>query len=98
MHTETKHSLSESVIHSDISKDHDGEGKDFAPTDLLASSLITYVMTIMGINAKRSGWNVSKIQIGVYKRMISDGHRKIKNLILEIFMPFKLDSHKNKIL
>tara|TARA_Y100001968_G_scaffold241642_1_gene225218 strand:+ start:1269 stop:1379 length:111 start_codon:yes stop_codon:yes gene_type:complete len=31
------------VIHIDALKDHDGEGKDLAPTDLLASSLETCV-------------------------------------------------------
>ena len=98
MHTEAIHSLSGSVIHTDAPKDHDGEGKDFAPTDLLASSLGTCVMTIMGIEAKRRGWNIGKIQIEVYKKMTSDGPRKIKNLILEIFMPSELDSHKYKIL
>ena len=49
LHTEVKHSLSRSVIHTDVPKDHDGEGKNFAPTDLLAFSLGTCVITIMGI-------------------------------------------------
>ena len=98
MHTEAKHSLSGSVIHTDAPKDHDGEGKDFAPTDLLATSLGTCVMTIMGIEAKRRGWDIGKIKIDVYKKMTSDGPRKIKTLILEIFMPCELDSHKYKIL
>jgi len=33
LHTEPKHSLSGSVIHTDAPKDHDGEGENFAPTD-----------------------------------------------------------------
>ena len=98
MHTEAKHSLSGSVIHTDAPKDHDGEGKDFAPTDLLASSLGTCVITIMGIEAKRRGWKLGKIKIDVYKTMTSEGPRKIKNLSLEIFMPSELDSEKYKIL
>ena len=98
MHTEAKHSLSGSVIHTDAPKDHDGEGKDFAPTDLLASSLGTCVITIMGIEAKRRGWELGKIKIDVYKTMTSEGPRKIKTLELEIFMPSELDSEKYKIL
>ena len=98
MHTEVKHSLSGSVIHTDAPKDHDGEGKDFAPTDLLASSLGTCVITIMGIEAKRRGWELGKIKIDVYKSMTSEGPRKIKNLVLEIFMPSALDTEKYKIL
>ena len=98
MHTEAKHSLSGSVIHSDAPKGHDGEGKDFAPTDLLASSLGTCVITIMGIEAKRRGWDLGKIKIDVYKTMTSKGPRKIKSLALDIFMPSELDSEKYKIL
>ena len=92
MHTEAKHSLSGSVIYTDAPKDHDGEGKDFAPTDLLASSLGTCVITIMGIEAKRRGWELGKIQIDVYKIMTTEGPRKIKSLELEIYMPSELDS------
>ena len=69
LHTEAKHSLSGSVIHTDAPKDHDGEGKDFAPTDLLASSLGTCVITIMGIEAKRRGWYLGNIKVDVYKIM-----------------------------
>ena len=98
MHTEAKHSLSGSVIHTDAPKDHDGEGKDFAPTDLLASSLGTCIITIMGIEAKRRGWELGNIRIDVYKTMTSEGPRKIKTLVLEIFMPSELDSQKYKIL
>ena len=98
MHTEAIHSISGSVIHTDAPKDHDGEGKDFAPTDLLASSLGTCVITIMAIEAKRRGWELGKIKIDVYKTMTSEGPRKIKNLSLEIFMPSELDYQKYKIL
>ena len=98
LHTEAKHYLSGSVIHTDAPKDHDGEGTDFAPTDLLASSLGTCLITIMGIEAKRRGWDLGKIKIDVYKIMTSEGPRKIKTLILEIFMPSELDYEKYKIL
>ena len=97
MHTEVKHSLSGSVIHTDAPKDHEGEGTDFAPTDLLASSLGTCLITIMGIEAKRRGWELGEIKIDVYKKMTSKGPRKIKTLALEIFMPSDLDSQKYKI-
>ena len=98
MHTEAKHSLSGNVIHTDAPKDHDGEGKDFAPTDLLASSLGTCVITIMAIEAKRRGWVIGKIKVDVYKTMTSEGPRQIKTLELEIFMPSHLDHEKYLIL
>ena len=98
MHTEAKHTLSGSVIYTDAPKDHDGDGNDFAPTDLLASSLGTCVITIMGIEAKRRGWRLGEITIDVYKIMTLEGPRKIKSLILEIVMPSELDSYKYKVL
>ncbi len=98
LQTEVKHSLSGNIIHTDAPKDHDGKGRDFAPTDLLASSLGSCVITIMGIEAKRRGWVLGEIKIDVYKTMTSQEPRKIKSLILEIFMPSKLGSQKYKIL
>ena len=98
LQTEAKHFQSGSVIYTDAPIDHDGEGRDFAPTDLLASSLGTCVITIMAIEAKRRGWELGEIKIDVYKIMTSKGPRKIKSLILEIFMPSKLDSQKYKLL
>ena len=98
MHAESKHTLSGSFIKTDAPKDHDGEGNDFSPTDLLASALGTCVITIMGIEAKRRGWEIGEIKIDVYKIMTLEGPRKIKSLILEIFMPSDLDSHRFKVL
>lgn len=97
-HTEVKHSPSGSVIHTDAPKDHDGNGKDFAPTDLLASALGSCVITIMGIEAKRRGWELGEIKIDAYKAMTSEGPRKVKSILLEIFMPSELDSQKIKVL
>ena len=98
MRTEAKHSLSGSVIHTDAPTDHDGEGTDFAPTDLLASSLGTCVITIMGIEAKRRGWELGKIKIDVYKTSKLEGPRQTQTLALEIFMLSKLVSERYKIL
>tara|TARA_Y100001968_G_scaffold14299_1_gene11592 strand:+ start:266 stop:673 length:408 start_codon:yes stop_codon:yes gene_type:complete len=98
LHAEAKHSLSGSIIYTDAPKDHDGQGKNFAPTDLLASALGTCIITIMGIEAKRRGWELGEINVDVYKTMTTNGPRKIKLLILEIFMPCELDAHKLKVL
>ena len=72
------------MVNTDAPKDHDGEGKDFALTDLLASSLGTCVITIMGIETKRRGWELRNIQIDFYKIITKDGLRKIKTLTLDI--------------
>ena len=94
LHTEAIHSLSGSTIYTDEPKDHDGNGKNFAPTDLLASSLGTCIITIMAIEAKRREWELGEINVDVYKTMTNKGLRKIKSLTLEIFMPPELDASK----
>ena len=97
LHAEAKHCSSGSVVFTDAPKDHDGNGEDFAPTDLLASALGTCVITIMGIEAKRRGWKIDEINIQVYKTMTSQGPRKIKSLILEIFMPSEFNYEHKKV-
>ncbi len=98
LQTQSIHSSSGSVIYTDAPKDHDGNGKDFAPTDLLATALGTCVITIMNIEAKRRAWNIEEINVIIYKRMTSKGPRKIKSIVLEIFMPQDLDYERLKVL
>ena len=52
----------------------------------------------MGIEAKRRGWKIGEIKIDVYKIMTLEGPRKIKSLILEIFMRSDMNSHRFKVL
>ena len=98
MHTEAKHCESGSLIYTDAPKDHDGNGENFAPTNLLAASLGTCVITIMSIEAKRKCWILNEINIQIRKVIISEGPRQIKSLVLEIYMPFDLDYEKHEIL
>ena len=79
LHTQAKYSLSWSVLYTEAPKDHDDEGKDFAPTDLLASALGACLITILASEAKRRGWELGKINIDVYKEMTLQGPGKIKN-------------------
>tara|TARA_B100000700_G_scaffold252457_1_gene283973 strand:+ start:1597 stop:1809 length:213 start_codon:yes stop_codon:yes gene_type:complete len=55
LQTEVKHCLSGNIINTDAPNYHDGKGRDFTPTDLLVSSLGSFLVTIMGIEAKRKG-------------------------------------------
>ena len=52
----------------------------------------------MGIELKRREQNLGEINVDVYKIMTSDGPRKIKSLIVDIFMPSDIDSYKLKVL
>ena len=47
LHCEAVHRPSGGLLHTDAPTDHDGLGESFSPTDLLATSLGTCVLTIM---------------------------------------------------
>ena len=56
------------------------------------------MIAIQVLRQKRRGWVPGEFKIDIYKLMTSEGPWKIKILILEIFLPLELDSHKYKIL
>ena len=52
LRTEAVHLDSGTKILTDAPKDNQGQGEAFSPTDLLASSLASCMLTIMGIRAR----------------------------------------------
>lgn len=54
LHTECTH-LSGAKIETDAPKDNQGKGEAFSPTDLFAASLVTCMLTLMGIAARKLG-------------------------------------------
>ena len=77
LHCEAVHAQSGKLLQTDAPTDHDGLGESFSPTDLLATSLGTCILTIMGITAKRRQWNISGATARVEKLMTQQGPRKI---------------------
>ena len=53
LRTKSEHLDSNHTITTDAPKDNQGLGRKFSPTDLVASSLGSCLLTIMGIVAKR---------------------------------------------
>lgn len=51
LRTESTHVLSNSIVLTDAPLDNHGKGEAFSPTDLIANSLATCMLTIMGIKA-----------------------------------------------
>jgi putative redox protein len=87
--------LSGTELHTDAPTDHDGLGQSFSPTDLLATALGTCVLTIMGIAAKRQGWELGQASAIVEKTMTSEGPRRIQQLKVVISLPTNTtDAHE----
>ena len=81
-------------ITTDAPLDHCGKGESFSPTDLLATSLGTCLLTIMAIKARSNGWEPESIYLSIEKLMSKDSERKIKKLIINIYIPDNMPEEK----
>ena len=63
LNCEAIHLQSGSLIRTDAPLDHCGKGESFSPTDLLATSLGTCLLTIMAIKAKSKGFDLKGIYL-----------------------------------
>lgn len=70
-----------------LPKDLGGEGKAFSPTDLLATSLASCMLTLMAIAAKKIAFDLRGTTVEVEKEMVSDPQRRIGKLIVRIRCP-----------
>ncbi len=71
---------------TDAPVDNNGKGSAFSPTDLLATSLGLCMITIMGIAAQNSGFNIDGTKARVTKIMASDP-RRVSEIIVELDFP-----------
>ena len=84
---EAKHLQSGKIIKTDAPLDHFGKGENFSPTDLLATSLGTCLLTIIAIKARSKGWELENISLDIDKIMTKKGKRQIEKLIINIYIP-----------
>jgi putative redox protein len=87
LHCEAVHGPSANRLVTDAPVDNGGKGEAFSPTDLTATALGTCLITIMGIAAKRHGWNLTGTRIRVVKEMTSAPLRRIGALTVTISVP-----------
>ena len=91
---EAKHLKSGNLIKTDAPLDHCGKGENFSPTDLLATSLGSCLLTIMAIKARSNGWELVNISLDIEKIMTKNKERKIEQLIIDINIPEDLEKEK----
>ena len=86
---ESTHLQSGTSIETDAPVDNQGKGERFSPTDLVATALGNYMMTIMGIKARDMNLNLEGSRIGITKVMASDP-RRIAEIKVVVNFPAEL--------
>jgi len=75
LRTTCTHLKSGSGFETDAPTDNHGKGERFSPTDLMATSLATCMVTVMGIKARTMGFDLDGIKVEVLKIMKADPRR-----------------------
>ena len=99
LRTEAKHLQSETVIETDAPTDNQGKGERFSPTDLLATSLGSCMLTIMGIKARDMHISLDGTEVIIKKSMKSEP-RRVSGIDVQFKFPssLSLDEKEKTIL
>lgn len=89
------HLRSSSQFETDAPTDNNGKGERFSPTDLLATSLASCMLTIMGIKAKTMNMDLDGIKVDVEKIMKADP-RRVGGINLTFHFPESLHATNEK--
>ena len=91
LRTQITHGPSKAVLATDAPVDNMGRGEAFSPTDLLAASLASCMLTTMGIVAQREQIELGEAKVRVGKEMTSSGPRRVQRLIVKFDLPKGFD-------
>jgi len=75
LRTQAMHLQSQSLLITDAPTDNHGKGEQFSPTDLLATSLASCMLTVMGIKAQQLNIPLKGFKLSVNKIMESNPRR-----------------------
>ncbi|HEY0750372.1 MAG TPA: OsmC family protein [Chitinophagaceae bacterium] len=95
LRTTCTHLRSGSFFETDAPIDNNGKGQRFSPTDLMATSLATCMVTVMGIKARNMGFDINDIKVDVEKIMKSEP-RRVSGINLTFSIPHHLNDLDDK--
>jgi len=95
LRTEATHVRSGVKLTTDAPVDNQGKGEFFSPTDLLATSLGSCMLTIMGIAARTHGFNIDGTEVSITKIMGTDP-RRVVEIVVELTFPHNNYSAKER--
>ena len=97
LRTQALHLKSNNEIITDAPTDNHGKGEAFSPTDLLATSLASCMLTIMGIKAASMELDISGTKAEVTKVMAADP-RRVSEVQVKIYFKQSFDQRTQKVL
>lgn len=97
LRTKARHIGSGAELLTDAPIDNHGKGEAFSPTDLMAASLGSCMLTIMGIAARTHGFDIDDTRIEIIKIMAANP-RRVAEIQISFFMPDILYSEKEKLI
>lgn len=95
LRTEAVHVQSGNKLITDAPTDNHGKGETFSPTDLLATSLASCILTIMGIKAEAAGFSIDGATAKSWKLM-SENPRRVAEVKIEFDFSTCTLSDENK--
>ncbi len=95
LRTVCTHLQSGSVFETDAPVDNNGKGERFSPTDTLATSLATCMVTVMGIKARTLNFDLNGIKVSVEKIMKAEP-RRVGGINLTFSIPQSLQEIDDK--
>jgi uncharacterized OsmC-like protein len=99
LRTTCTHLRSGSDFETDAPVDNNGKGERFSPTDLMATSLATCMITVMGIKARSMGFDLNGVKVEVEKIMKANPRRVGGiNLFFQIPGSLEVDDRSKNIL
>lgn len=97
LRTEALHMESGNRICTDAPKDNEGKGEAFSPTDLVATSLASCMITVMGIKSRQHGIDMDGTKAEVVKEMGSNP-RRISTIRIKIKFPHNYSDKEKRLL
>ena len=96
LRTEATHLESHTKIGTDAPKDNHGKGELFSPTDLVATSLASCMMSIMGIVAMKNGMTSIEATTAEVTKVMYTEPRRIGEIHIKFTFPKNNYSDKEK--
>lgn len=87
LYCQATHGPSGNTLTTEAPADNGGKGESFSPSDLLATATGSCIATVMGIAARKEGYDLNGLHVHVVKEMTKVLPRRVATLKIVVRMP-----------